>query len=336
LERIATIPARVTVNASGTEALIVFHEGGVERSIRGVDCEQVASAAALIVAVALGSSPREAPAETSQRREGPEGLLERRPPSTASGDLTPPAPAAKPATRGAVVQTRATVATASRALEPAPRASSSAARIAPAASEEAPTVPDARIDAPSSSPAPPRRGTSLALGAAAEANGWVGPWPAGVINVSLDISWPALGWSARIAAVYGAAERIVDERRAEFNYWGGHLDLCPVTIGSVASWQWTNCAELHLGLLHAAGDERSALSTGFSQRALLAAGVIATRLRTPPLWAIRLELETGVAVPLVRQTFHFDAPERVIFESPVIGLLARAGLVVPLDGGRLD
>jgi len=268
IERLAAIPARVTLSAAGTEARIVFHEGGLERSIAGADCDEVASAAALIFAVALGSS-------------------------------TPVAPRA-----------------------PDPVAAPSA-------------TPDARIDAapPASSRAGQRR-WAIALGASAEANAWTGPWPAGVIGVSVDAVAPSRGWSARAVGNYGSSARVVDGRRAEFHYWGGHLDLCPLALGAITAWRWVSCAELHLGLLQGKGDEGSALSNGRSPRALLATAVATTRLETPPLWTLRLQVETGVAVPLLLQTFQFGAPEQVIFESPSVGLLARAGILVPLDGQR--
>lgn len=267
IERLAAIPARVTLNPAGTEARIVFHDGGLERAIAGADCEEVASAAALIFAIALGAS-------------GPIG-----------------------------------------AAAPDPALPSS--------------MPDARIDAP-----PPasndlvRRRWAVALGASAEANAWTGPWPAAVLGVSVDAVAPSRGWSARAAGNYGSSERVIDGRRAEFHYWGGHLDLCPTALGAVAAWRWITCAELHLGLLQGKGDESSALATGHSPRALLATGVATTRLVTPPLWTLRLQLETGVAVPLIRQTVQFEAPEQVMFESPAVGLLARAGILVPLDGQR--
>lgn len=267
IERLDAIPARVTLSAAGTEARIVFHEGGLARSIAGADCEEVASAAALIFAVALGPS--------------------------------------------------------------APVASASPDAFA------SPGTSDARIDAPpaASGPASQRR-WATALGASAEANAWTGPWPASVLGVSVDAVAPSRGWSARLVGNYGSSERVVDGRRAEFHYWGGHLDLCPVALGAITTWRWASCAELHAGLLQGKGDEGSALSDGRSLRGLLATAVATTRLETPPLWALRLQVETGVAVPLVLQTFQFGAPEQVIFESPAVGLLARAGILVPLDGQR--
>jgi hypothetical protein len=268
IERLAAVPARVTLSPAGTEASIVFHDGGLERSIAGADCEEVASAAALIFAVALGSSTPVV--------------------SRAADSFAPP-----------------------------------------------PSTSDARIDAPPTAPSgASERRWAIALGASAEANAWTGPWPAGVLGVSVDAVAPSRGWSARAAGNYGSSVRVVDGRRAEFQYWGGHLDLCPIALGAITAWRWVSCAELHLGVLQGKGDEGSALSNGRSPRALLATAVATTRLTTPPLWALRLQVETGVAVPLVLQTFQFGAPEQVIFESPAVGLLARAGILVPLDGQR--
>lgn len=193
------------------------------------------------------------------------------------------------------------------------------------------TRSDARHDAPPLSSSG-QRGWSLALGASLEANAWTGPWPAGVVGVAVDAVSPSSGWSARIAGVHGTSDRALDDRRAGFAYWGGHLDVCPVVLGAASSWRWASCAEIHLGQLRAQGDERSSLASGRSQRALLATAVAAVRVETAPLWAMRFQLETGVAVPVVRQTFQFGAPEQVIFQSPAVGLMGRAGIVVALDG----
>jgi hypothetical protein len=289
-ERLAAIPARVTLSAAGSEARIVFHGGGVERSIAGADCEEVASAAALIFSVALGAS-------ASNGAGAPE--------SAASGAV---------ARRAAVV---------------APVVSPAEASVVGVPSGGS----DASIDAPPESPSDAgHRRWAVALGASAEANAWTGPWPAGVFGASFDAVSPSRGWGARAALGYGSGERVVDGRRAEFQYWGGHLDLCPIALGAITAWRWDGCAELHLGLLRAEGDESSALASGSSRRAWLATAAATTRLITPPLWALRLQVETGVALPLVRQTFQFGAPEQVLFESPAAGLLARAGLLVPLDG----
>ncbi|HTV24066.1 MAG TPA: hypothetical protein VMG12_35485 [Polyangiaceae bacterium] len=261
-ERLEAVAAGVQVNAAGTAARVVFHEGGIERSIEGADCDEVTSAAALILAIALGAGHSEVAA--------------------------PP-----------------------RAAAPV----------------------DARIDAPApAASSSERRHWGLGIGASAEANGWTGPWPAGVLGVSVEALAPSRGWSLRAVGTYGSSEQAVDGRRAEFTYWGGHLDLCPVAVGSRAAWRWTSCAELHAGLLQASGDANSALATGSSRQALLATAIAAMRVETPPLWAVRLQLETGLAVPLVRQTFQFGAPEQVMFESPAVGFLGRAGIQVPLDG----
>jgi hypothetical protein len=301
IERLVAVRARVTVDASGREARIVLHDDGIERSIVGGDCEEVTSAAALILAVALGSSPgaplpsptsARAPAATPRRRVAPP-ISEGAP----LGGQAAPSPSGAPPARGEAVA-------------------------------------DTTIDAGPPPAGHAGRRWKVALGAGVEANDWVGPWPAEVFGVSFDAVSPSRGWSVRAVGVYGMSERASNGRRAEFSYWGGHLDLCPIALGGAGSWRWTSCAELHLGSLQASGDESSTLATGLSQRALLATGVAGTRLQTPPFWAIRLELETGLAFPLVRQTFQFGAPEEVVFASPAVGLLGRAGILVPLDGQR--
>jgi len=178
----------------------------------------------------------------------------------------------------------------------------------------------------------PSRRWGIDLGASAEVNNWLGPWPARAFAGSVELVSPSRGWSARAVGVYGLAERTVAARGADFSYWGGHLDLCPIAIGGARSWRWTSCAEVHVGLLRAEGDESSSLATAQSQQALLLTAAAAARVQTPPLWALRLEVEAGLALPVLRQTFQFESPDATLFQSPAVGLLARAGLVVPLDG----
>ena len=155
-----------------------------------------------------------------------------------------------------------------------------------------------------------------------------------MLNLSVDVVSPSRGWSASVAGSHGTAARVLDGRRAEFRYWGGHLDLCPVALGSLGSWRWRSCAEFHLGALEAKGDESSSLASSLSQRALLSTAVAATRVTTPLLWAVELQIEAGLALPLIGQSFQFKAPEQVLFESPVVGLFGRAGVLVPLDRQR--
>jgi hypothetical protein len=341
-ERLAAVRARVTLSAAGTEARVVFHDGGLERSLAGADCEEVASAAALILAIALGSSQeqtRGSPDSRASSAEGaPRGVAafegatrapDPRAQAAAARGSDTPLPA--PAPRKNMDERRPVLAR--RPAPPARVASPSAA--APRALAPAQSLPDVRIDAPpSSARVADHRRWGVALGASAEANAWTGPWPAGVLGVSVDAVSPSRGWSARVVGTVGMSERVVDGRRAEFRYWGGHLDLCPIALGVLDRWRWASCAELHLGLLQAEGDARSSLASGAAQRALLATAAATTRLETPPLWAVRLQIEAGLAVPLVRQTFQFGAPQQVVFESPAVGLLARAGILVPLDGQR--
>jgi hypothetical protein len=339
VERLAAVPARVTLSAAGTEARVVFHDGGLERSLAGADCEEVASAAALILAVALGSSQREAHRATETGADAASrGALARARGVVVAREVATRVPAPR-AQAAAAQNSDAPASEAARRRPVLARRRPPSARVArpsamaPQALAPAQSPPDARIDAPPPSAADHRR-WSLALGASAEANAWTGPWPAGVLGVSVGAVSPSRGWSARVAGTVGTSERAVDGRRAEFHYWGGHLDLCPIALGVLDSWRWASCAELHLGLLQAEGDARSSLASGVSQRALLATAAATTRLETPPLWAVRLQLEGGIAVPLVRQTFQFGAPEQVMFESPAVGLFARAGILVPLDGQR--
>jgi hypothetical protein len=297
---------RVVIAASGTEATLVFADGGGQRHISGVDCNEVASASALIVAIALGSSAQAANAHAPNAR--------------AAAEAPPPAP----------IPPRSQPRTARRVDAPAVTPSDAE----PGTDTSAASNADPRTDTSAASNAEVSSGRrwGVQLGASAELNNWLAPWPARSFGGSVELVAPSRAWSARAVGVYGLGERVVTERRAAFSYWGGHLDLCPVAAGSTRTWRWTSCAELHAGLLRAEGDESSALASASSRQALMLTAAAGTRLQTPPLWALRLEVEAGLAVPVLRQTFQFGSPEQTLFQSPDVGLSGRVGVLFPLDG----
>jgi hypothetical protein len=309
-QSLGEVAARVTVRSSGVEALVELDEGGLARSLRGKDCDEVTSAAALILAVALGAS---APAPPPQEPPQPSPAS---PSISIAASPTPPAPS--PVSAAPELERKAAL---RRARARRPAAAVVAPRAAMAVEDHAAVVAPARS----------RSDLAVELGASGELEGWTAPGPAWLASIALDLVSRSHGWSARGAAVYGARETSVSGRRAAFSYWGAHADLCPIVRGATA-WRWSACTELHAGLSTAQGDESSALAGGRTQRALLAAGAVSTRLEAPPLWGARIGVETGVAVPLVRQTFQFDAPTEVIFESPPVGLFGRVGLQVALGG----
>lgn len=300
--------ARVSIEPSGARAHLWLD--GYERAIVGADCAEVAAASALIVAVALGANP-------APERRG------------SGASAAPPAQEIHDAP--------------SRASAPAagPRRTSVAlaALPTPELSREPPSprlaAAEPTQDGALASPEAASRGRwGLDVGAHSELNTWLDVGPSRGLGVSLEALAPAGSWSARAGAVYAFGAGNVGARRASLSYVGGFLDLCPLVWGGASAWRWVSCAELQLGLLQASGDGASALATPLSQQALAASAAGVTRLLTPRLWAFRLELEAGAVVPLVRNTFLFEAPEQVVFETPELGLLARAGLRVPLDGGE--
>jgi hypothetical protein len=254
------VVARVGIGASGAQARVVFREpSGAERVVSGQDCDEVVSAAALIVAVALGA-----------------------------GAVAPAQP--------------------NRAVP-------------------APELPARDLERS-------ERGWAFALGAAAEANNWLGPWPVAVLDISVEAFAPTRSWSARLVGSYGVAQKSVDERRAEFSFWGARLDVCPLALQADAGWRWMGCAELWFGMLQGSGDEASALATGFEERAAWMGMSASTRAQTPALGALRLEAELGVSRPFWKHEFRFDQPAQMMFESPALGVMGRAGIQVALDGER--
>jgi hypothetical protein len=308
-QELEDVTARVTVRASGLEAIVELDEGGLARSIRGADCDEVTSAAALILAVALSAST---------------------PASSTPASTSPTSPPAGTSSEGSKSDAPSPATTASPVLErKAPRHRS---RAAPRASAAAalPSAQAAVEDRFAGAEGRERGDLEVELGAYGELNGWTAPGPAWLASLAVDLVSRA-GWSARGAAVYGTSEASVGARRAAFGYWGAHIDLCPFVRGAIR-WRWSACTELHAGLLLAEGDEGSALASGRTQRALLAAGAVSTRLEAPPVWGGRIGVEAGIAVPLLRQAFQFESPTEVVFESPPLGLFGRVGLQVAFGG----
>jgi hypothetical protein len=321
-ESLARALAGLAIDTSGTQARLRFRGSDAERVISGRNCDEVSSAAALIVAIALGSAEHEAAAEVPSSP-----IAEAHAALAASAALGP----TRPERAVELFEASSTVAGAEAAAVSRPPAAS----LSPATSAAAAPTPE------------PDAGTALgqshtrlpawrfALGMGAEANNWLGPWPAAVFDASFDALAPTRTWSTRLAGVFGRAQRRLHDRLAEFRFWGGRIDVCPFSLARDSSWRWSNCAAAQLGALHAWGDEESALAEGYSRTTAWAALELRSRLQTPLVWAFRFEAETGLSAPLLGREFQFGAPAESVFDSPRVGVFGRAGILVPL-GGALD
>jgi hypothetical protein len=296
----AQILARLAIDASGTQARLRFRGSEAERVLSGHDCQELSAASALIVAIALGTAD-----------------------GTAAAREADPVPAPEHAPAAAVSAGGGEPVTASHARAVAVSA------IAPATPAAAPE-PDAGLTRAAADARVPA--WSLALGMGAEANSWLGPWPAAVFDAAFDALAPTRAWSARLAASFGMAQRRVNRRSAEFRFWGGRVDVCPFVLAHEPGWRWSSCAAAQLGVLHAWGDEQSALAQGFSRSTAWSALELRSRLQTPPIWALRLEAEAGLGVPLLGREFRFGAPAETVFASPPLGVFIRAGVLFPLAG----
>lgn len=308
-QRLDELVATVQVTPSGTHASIVFRvPGGAERVVTGRDCAEVLSAAALIAAIAVGSVSAATPPSSDAERASSEGP-------------SPPDIAARGGLRSALP-----AAPGGRALEQTPAFEPPAPVLAPAHASALEVLDEAE-------PEPVRQGRrwAIAFGAGAAANNWLGQSPFALFDVFVDLLPAARGGSARLAGSMGLARATVDGRSADFDFWGGELALCPGSFGSRWSWQWTNCAQLRIGRLRAAGDSRSTLQTGRERSFVWVDLGAVTRLLTPPVGGVRFEAELGLQAPFWRREFRFEEPDAHLVETPTIGATGGVAVLIPLD-----
>ena len=294
----------IDIAMDGTMAEIRFQDTSARRRVRGQNCDEVAAAASLIVTMALGSN-----AHTERRAAG------RAPPSPSlpnpinSADATP----SSPETHGSVTTT---VPVTSRSISPAP---------------PPPQTPGSDLGSAQRGPGlhdhrPARKPYSLALGALAGANTVAGPGVVPELGVSAALD--SRRWSARLEGGYSRSSAETNGRRANLTLWVGRASGCALFAALGRAWPVRACAFSEVGALKAGGDASSTLRLAYSSdKPWLALGV-SGGLSSPPLYGVRLALDVGGNVPILRYAFALKDPDADLFQVPNVGLFLRLGVVV--------
>lgn len=120
--------------------------------------------------------------------------------------------------------------------------------------------------------------------------------------------------------------RIVDAGpgRARFRHWGGGVEACQAWTEPLPKLRIGPCLGLELGVLRGEGLAFGEIVEPRAANRPWAAGRVLGQLRwrTARLGA---ELSGGAILPLVRQSFVFEAPHSVIHETPLVGFTVLGG-----------
>jgi len=136
-------------------------------------------------------------------------------------------------------------------------------------------------------------------------------------------------WSVRASGLYGFGSSSVDDRLAEFKFFGGRAEGCPVSRGYARqrlTGEW--CLALEMGALRASGQASSALLEGASDTVFAATALVAGRIRVRFGDRFFIEGQGDLGLSLVRHEFVFEEPRERIFRTPAGGFSARLGLGV--------
>lgn len=285
--------------------LTVRRGGGVEgtRDVHADTCTDVADALALVVALAIDPSLLASPAASA--------------PSSATGSPSTSLPA------GPSVSSSSPVATA-----PAP----SAPPAPPPPAPSPPPQPVARtvLRPPPPTPSPPVQPPQVqALFAGVEVEVATGVSPATLIGISPEVGWQSKGTSVfapsvSLSFLHGASGRLsLPAGDASFTWNVGRVDGCALSWRR-GSTHLLGCLRIEAGALDAAGSQVT--SPQKSSRGWLAAGPF---LRGD--WEVSPPLFVGArAGAMLRGTadHFFFSPDTNIYQVPIVGLEASAGLGV--------
>jgi hypothetical protein len=284
------LSVQVWLEPSERRAFLVFREGtapALERMVQGNTCAELVSGLALITALAFGA--------------GQEPRAEASAPSGEGSPPVPPVPATLAARRPP-------------GKEPAEAHPARAGR----------TPPDIERSRAGEAPA------SVPLDWEAGAGGWVNTWLAPESALGLDgflrVAPESAGWSLRLAGLYASGTAYVGDRRAEFGFWGGRAEVCPISRPLSSNLLGEGCLAMEAGTLRGRGESASSLRDAASESLFWSAALIAGRLRANFAERISLEAQGELALPLVRHEFVFTEPRERIFLTPTVGFAGRVGV----------
>jgi hypothetical protein len=311
---------RVRVEPAVRRASVELHDAdgsSVTRVVQGDTCDELVAGVALITALAFGAQSNET--------------------TPPPGEANPPAAEPEVATAPGVANQPA--ATQARRAQPVsaknPKNAAASKRPAPLRAPANPMRAAGQQPADEAATAanPARLGAPRELGWDAGAGGWVSSWLSPTRTLGADLflrlGGRGAGWSARLSGLYGAATARPDARRADFSFWGGRLEGCPLGVELWSSLHLEACAAAELGSLTGTGREESALREGAEQSVFWAAAVLAARLRAPVTRWVTVEAQAELGLPITSHEFVFEQPDRQVFQVPNVGGAGRIGLAVP-------
>ena len=291
-ERARVIHVRIVRRGDGHLGTLAIEDTsgtGTAREVAGGACSEVASALALVAALAVDPRASTAPHPPAETREtgAPPG-------TTATGPTEPPATAASgPATPPAATVQR----------EPAP-------------------------DRASKPPTPPRpdgapRRTSFAVGAAAE----IAMVADAVVSLRIfgDMDFQREGDILAPSFRIALARSLDRDKRAAIGgatlrWTQGALDGCPLRLAIGSRFALRPCLATTAGILEAAPDIGAARSR---TRPWVTLGAHA-RAVWAPVDRLAIEAEAGVIAPLYRESFFFE-PNVPVYEAPAVAFAGRFG-----------
>lgn len=181
---------------------------------------------------------------------------------------------------------------------------------------------------PSNQTAPPSRHTArIRLGLRAALQSALAPEP--LLGGQLVLGWEhsaALELRAFASWLEGAA---IDAGpgRARFRLLGGGAEACGALVRPASAFDIGPCLGVEAGALRGEGLSGGSITEAYAATRLWGAGRALGRLQWRP-GRLATELAGGAVIPLVRQSFVFEAPDTVIHETPALGWTLAAGASV--------
>jgi hypothetical protein len=120
----------------------------------------------------------------------------------------------------------------------------------------------------------------------------------------------------------------VDARSASFTALMARLSLCPLSLRMAEPLLLVPCAGVDVGRLAGRGEPSADLSTPRSAAIFWSSAGAEVLVRWQLGSMVVLEAGGELEFPLVRHTFVFDGPTRLVYDVPAVGVGAHAGLVM--------
>jgi len=135
----------------------------------------------------------------------------------------------------------------------------------------------------------------------------------------------------RLGAFYRSKNASAPGGEADFTWWMGRLELCPVSVGSRSRLVLRPCVGAEAGVVKSQSSftpSGGATARDDSGVKPWGASFALLRLEWHALGSLWLEADGGIEVPFTRYSFKFvdDAGETTVLETPPVGILGGVGL----------